>query len=207
MCKSIYISIFIIGLSVLTLEINAQCNGKERWDIKVMKDKDAIYVSKVHSTKYKSIEAINGIYDDYVPRPDNAPRLEIEKVLVKVKCKITKFKLEDDKEDGDGDYHVVIQDVKPPYRVMVSEIPNPDCNNVKTSKWINYFKKVRTYFESLPSKKEKKNNKSTGWKVLVNDYTFWVIGVLFRDQKHGNQKEQLKSYIEIHPILKLEVMK
>lgn len=204
MLKKILIIIFFI---INCIGLYAQCNGKERWDVKVMKDKDAKYVSKVPSKKYKSIEDINGIYDHYVSRPDNAPRLEIEKVLVKVKCKITKFKEEDDPEDGDGDYHVIIQDVNAPYRVMVSEIPNPNCNNVKTSKWINYFKKVRTYFDSLPSKKEKKNNKSTGWKVLVNDYTFWVVGVLFRDQKHGNQKEQLKSYIEIHPILKLEAVK
>lgn len=205
--KTIYIIIVFVFLSYQSIGLLAQCNGKERWDVKVMKDKDAKYVNKVPSKKYKSIEDINGIYDHYIPRPDNAPRLEIEKVLVKVKCKIAKFKEEDDPEDGDGDYHVIIQDVNAPFRVMVSEIPNPNCNNVKTSKWINYFKKVRTYFESLPSKKEKKNNKSTGWKVLVNDYTFWVVGVLFRDQKHGNQKEQLKSYIEIHPILKLEAVK
>lgn len=169
------------------------CNGQQRWDVKTMQDPNAHLVNFTPTTNYSSIKKIKKIDREVWHEID--PRSNVEYLTVQFKCKIKKYK-EETGDSGDNDYHVVIYQEGNSQITMVAEIPDPNCPNVKNSKYVKNFKDSRKVIDDNDN-----TSGSSDWKTVTNK-TYTIYGVLFRDKKH-NAVGQLPNYVEIHPVLSL----
>jgi len=190
---------FILLITFLVFQFNycySQCAGEERWEEKVLTDSASKDIDFTASTEYTKIQDIREIEHESVG--DDDKRKDIEFKTVEIKCKIKKYKFVGGKK-GDNDYHVVIFPVGKPEMTMVAEIPDPTCDNVKSSKYKNKYKKARKFIDTHSTMRIG----SSQW-FGMEDRTYTIYGVLFRDQKHGVQPEQAPNFIEIHPILNIK---
>ena len=164
---------------LLQFSVLAQTPGKERWEIKTLKDIDS------YSIDTSTLDVT--IYDlRNIPRPEginrNTERLPLEIQQFTVVCKIKYVRLE-----KDGDYHVVVCDTNDVNSEMIVEIIKPSYGSTR---YYQQFKKVRDTFTYY-----KRNRK------LINQI-FEITGVGFFDLFH-NQKGLAPNGIELHPVLRM----
>ena len=114
--------------------------------------------------------------------------MDSEKKVYSVECHITEYRREKDK-----DLHLVLMSDD---ETMIAEIPNPDCPDALRSKHNSEFREARKTFEKYKRKGEYKKHL---WRVT---------GVSFVDLQHSRpQLGVAKNDIELHPVLKLEIVK
>lgn len=171
--------VFFYGLFLL-LNINATAQGVERWSIKTLRD-----------SGYKNVNFNNPINTtvkdlNFIVRPNkikvSTSRLEEENYVFIIECKI----LECLKQD-DGDYHLIVCDLKQPEFKMIVEVITPKHGNLI---FYNKFKKVRDFV----------TNKIRTRKII--GYNFTITGVAFFDLVH-NQKGKSLNCIELHPVINI----
>lgn len=183
---------FILLIAVNNL--NAQVY---RWNVKTLTDTagqrvyhtDAIY------------DSISRLADTLIyPRPNKkeltkGKRANAEKVKVTLIANIIATGMEDD-----GDYHLVMEDLKEA-KTLIAEIPNPETETLRDFKNLqNDYEIARNEIDSLVGKPTS-NVKPLHKKVKAS-----VTGFIFFDKRsHGNG--HTLSGLEIHPIIKLKVLK
>lgn len=159
----------------------AQACGKERWLVKVGKDKDAAKVTtEIKQTNVAELIAIGAPINPNIRRDSRyAPA---ETTLYQISGRLVVIKRE-----ADQDYHLVIQDNKG--RTMIVESPAGSC--AKGSRFEKEISQVHRQLNAkyhIRSKKKKPNDLVT------------VTGIGFFDKIHG-QEGVAPNGIELHPIL------
>jgi hypothetical protein len=135
-----------------------------------------------HAPVTTTITALRSIKRPTPTRP--AIRWPIEKKVLTIHCRIDTSGYE-----LDGDIHIVVKNLNN-NTGMVVEIPNPDCENVKTSPFIEHIKKAYKTYTGLSAF----NTRFTG--------IFEITGVPFFDKIH-NGRGAAPTMIELHPVLKI----
>lgn len=189
MNKIIYTSLiilsFIISLSFSTNVDDVTCGGDERWDVKTLTDVDVKKVDFKADTV--SVDYLIKIQPDR-KISNKLPRFGIEFKSYVVVCGVREYRREED-----GDYHLVLYDIKDTAKTMIGEIPLTFCSSVAKSKYAKKFEQATDYFE------EKMIDK----KYKVKKGVYKIYGVAFYDKKHG-QLGLAPNGIEIHPILSIK---
>lgn len=162
---------------------NPSC-GIERVKIKTCSDSDAVDINiKPRSTSIKTLiskEAPKKI-------SKNLPRTGIEFKTYKIRAKITYWNIQED-----GDFHLVLRDLKDSTLTIIGEIPDPNCDEVKNG---IFYKEIEAARKSFNLIKLTRNRVKAG--------TYIITGVAFFDKIHG-QKGVAKNGIELHPILSID---
>ncbi len=174
------------GASSLPNHEGNVCVGEQRWQVKTLQDETA---SQIHfSAKKISFPEIlaKTKTSDWSLAEDNE-RQQDEFQVYKVTGKIPFV-------DGekDGDIHIELMDESNPDLHLVAEIPNPNCEITKKSKYKKMFLKARNEFLN---KYQDKRVWSQG--------TFEITGVLFHDKSnHGTGGNT--NGVELHPVLSIK---
>jgi hypothetical protein len=175
-----YIVIGLISASFCFLK-DDDC-GVARWDVKTLTD------TKVKNVNFKpKRSSIRKLGEIKVPVTilNNTPRLPAECNTYIITCRITQWRLEED-----GDYHLVLVDIKDSTKTMVGEIPDPECEVMADCPKLTEITYARNDFYAkykLPKHK-------------VEPGTYQVTGVFFFDRKH-NQLGMAPNGAELHPII------
>jgi hypothetical protein len=164
------------------------CGGSERWDVKTLTDPGA---SKVD---YKHIR-LASITDLVILTPgqigNTTPRHGAEFGVVAVTCSVSYWKYE-----ADSDIHIVMNDLKYPSTTMIAEIPSPNCEVAKQSKFVDSFSNSKRAFLTF---------KKTAHTIQPGIYE--ITRVIFFDKLHGQTGLAIPSGVELHPILHFRKIK
>jgi hypothetical protein len=170
----------LLSLIFLSLSKN-KCGGIFRWNIKICSDG---YFNDSNLKIIKSdIKSLNNIKRKSVNK--NTKRLDEEKILYTIECKIKKVI-----KEKDGDFHYHLQSIDGKWN-MVGEIPDPNCKINKKSFFIKNFRKIYGKSNNLDTSK-----------------IYSITGVYFFDMIHPSKVigESLNSS-ELHPIISIEILK
>jgi len=184
MNKLIKILIIATTSVFFAAQTDAPSCGVDRIKVKSCSDSDAV---KINSTPRKT--SIKTLTSKSAPDKisKKLPRTGLEFKTYKIQAKITYWNTQED-----GDFHLVLQDLKDSTLTMIGEIPDPNCDEVKNG---IFFKQIESARKSFNLIKWTKN------RVLPGIYN--ITGVAFFDKVHG-QKGVAKNGIELHPILSIE---
>ena len=164
--------------------------GEERWDVKTLSDATANTVNFTPQTT-----TVKTLYNMKAPT-SGAARHAAERQTYTVHAKLVGYKIEfdEEKQTGDHDFHIVIQDMNGPETIIV-EIPDPQCGGVCTSIKRDAIAQSRTTFQKgVAAQPEAK------FRPLKDPVEVDVTGVLFFDFAHG-QTGLAKNCVELHPVL------
>jgi len=114
-------------------------------------------------------------------------------------CKVKGVVLSYKKED-DNDFHVVIAQSNNHSRTMIVEFPDPHCDNVCSSGFLEQIRKAREDFIAKFGEPTKK------FKNLDDPVPVEVTGVGFFDRMHGQKGRALPSGIELHPVISFKAL-
>jgi hypothetical protein len=150
----------------------------ERWDVKTLTDG----FQPTGPAKKITVAKIE-------PKPkigvrNTQPRLNFEKQLITITGTISRIALE-----ADGDYHIEVTDGSVGDSTLVCEAVDPTNSVTAQSPSINDFIAVRKVVQNL-----KKGNKVR------------FTGMLFQDKSHSPSPFRIRNFLEIHPIIKAEIM-
>ena len=95
--------------------------------------------------------------------------------------------------EDDHDYHLVLSDLSDSSITMITEIPDPACEETISSPFVSVLRAARSAFLSLLG--------SGALSSLVGQ-TFRVRGVGFYDFNHA-QIGRARNCIELHPLLQI----
>ncbi len=158
--------------------------GVERWHVKILTDPA---VSAIDWTPDTTTLAEQNSYPELSVSEDTT-RMAFEEQVVTVKCTITAFVRESDK-----DIHLIIVDSS--QDSMIAEIPSTECAEVAASAYASDFDAASQWVT---------NNLGTPGNDFKNrSVSATITGVLFQDFNHG-QDGHAKNYREIHPVTKIE---
>jgi hypothetical protein len=181
------------------------CGGSERWRVKVATDARATDIDITSITNATVVDLNNPEL-----RPKGANKAGNQRLDQETKVyRITGF-LRFARSEADGDYHIVITDVKsapyvngtgkaPTGKSMVAESPDPDClggahgDGPATSRFLEQFRAVHETLDCNLA-----NSLDTRLALPVT-----ITGVLFFDFDHG-QLGRATNVAELHPILGIE---
>jgi hypothetical protein len=175
----------MISFSFSTQNSEVDCNGVERWDVKTLTDIDSKKVNFKADTV--TIDYLTKIQPDR-KIGNKLPRFGIEFKTYVIICGIREYRREED-----GDYHLVLYDLKDTTKTMIGEIPLTFCSTVAKSKYAKKFEQSSDYFEQKIMDKKNKTKKEV----------YKIYGPAFYDKKHG-QLGLAPNGIEIHPILSIK---
>lgn len=183
MKNTVFITLSII--SILLTSFKQDC-GKERWDVKNLSDKEAKSIKWTPiRTTVKSLSQLKQEYPVNDKTFNKKIRFGYEFNIYEIKCRIREYRKEDD-----GDYHLVLVDLKDTTSTIVGEIVNPLCTDIsKNNNYLNTFISTRSEFEKMKIAHNK-----------VKSGTYTVIGVCFFDKIHG-QLGVAPNGVELHPIM------
>lgn len=162
------------------------CVGEQRWKVKTLQDESARQIEfspkKISFSSILNKTKTNGwsLAEDNERQPD-----EFQVYTVTGKIPYV------DEED-DGDIHIELMDNSNDDFHLVAEIPNPNCEITKESRYKSLFRKARNEFLN---KYQDKSVWSHG--------TFEITGVLFHD-KSNHGKGGNANGVELHPVLSIK---
>ena len=177
------------GASNLDKYTGKNCIGEQRWEVKTLQDEGATRIDFTPKTISFADILEKTKSDSWSLAKDNE-RQPDEFQVYTVKGVIPYVGLEED-----GDIHIELMDKSDKDLHLVAEIPNPDCDITKQSKYKDAFRKVRNDFLN---KYQHKSVWSTG--------TFEITGVLFHD-KSNHGKGGNENGVELHPVLAIKKIK
>ena len=183
--NSLIILSFLVSFSFSTATDDVTCGGDERWDVKTLTDADAKKVNFKADTV--TVDYLIKIQPDR-KIGNKLSRFGVEFKTFVVVCGIREYRREDD-----GDYHLVLYDLKDTNKTMIGEIPLTFCSSVSKSKYAKKFEQSADYFEQKVMDKKYKTKKGV----------YKIYGPAFYDKKHG-QLGLAPNGIEIHPILSIK---
>ena len=158
--------------------------GKNRWDVKTLTDVNASKVKmkpiKTTIDSLRCVKVINKI-------SANTPRFSTEFYTFQITCGIREYI-----NEADGDIHLVLYDLKDTNKTFVAEIPDPNCKEVKGSKYELKYKQCRDEVEKWKLPKGK-----------IQKGTYRLTGVMFFDKLHGVSGAPQNGG-ELHPLLSIK---
>ena len=165
--------------------VYSQC-GTERWNVKILADSgaNAINFTPVGSTVHKQLAFAKPAYHE------NNQRDITEKKVYRLKCKLIKYKAEEDK-----DWHLVVQDLSTT-EMMVVEIPSLECIDQTNPR----FGKIDVSRKRL---KAQVGPVTQQYRLPPAGTRLEVTGVGFFDK--SNHPAGFKGR-ELHPVLELKVL-
>ena len=166
--------------------------GTERWDVKILSDKDTVKID--FSKKYQTTvhQQVSLSMPD-IRISEHLPRMSGETNVYTLVCYLIEYKKEKDK-----DVHLVIMDLNTG-ETMVAEIPGSECSEIRRTSRYFMFVNLNNWFISnigRPTSKFKKPGK----KLKIQ-----ITGVGFFDFIHG-QKGMAANGREIHPVLEMKIV-
>jgi len=177
--------LILAELSLMPLSAEARC-GTERWPVKIGTDDDAglVDMSMHNVTRIAAMRSWPA--PDVLPQTRRVPPNEL-KVWV-VDATLTAYKVQDDPNTGDSDYHLILADDSA--NTIIAEIPSPSCVDVRSP-----------FFEAIKDAREKFDAtfQATGQFQDTNT-PVRVVGVGFFDFHHG-QRGVAPNAVELHPVL------
>ena len=119
--------LILAELSLMPLSAEARC-GTERWPVKIGTDDDAglVDMSMHNVTRIAAMRSWPA--PDVLPQTRRVPPNEL-KVWV-VDATLTAYKVQDDPNTGDSDYHLILADDSA--NTIIAEIPSPSCVDVRS---------------------------------------------------------------------------
>ncbi len=173
------------GLLSLPLSAEARC-GKERSAVKTGTDNDALLVNVAVRNITRIAAMRSWPAPDFLPPTKRIAPYEL-KVWV-VHTTLTGYKLEDDPNTGDSDYHLVLADES--NNTIIAAIPSPIC-----------VKEESPFFEAIADTREKFDAmfQVTG-QFQETNMPVRIIGVGFFNFHHG-QRGVAPNAAELHPVL------
>ena len=174
----------IIIISLLSLAFTQDC-GKERTDVKTLTDIEARKLS--YRTSGTTIKRLRSILPHF-PIGGNLPRQPEEKRTYSVICNIREFRQEED-----GDFHLVLTDLKDSALTMIGEIPDPECDVMSDCVKLE---EIRGAYNAFYSEYRLPNHK-------VKSGKYKISGVFFFDKIHG-QLGVAPNGAELHPVLSIK---
>lgn len=181
--KIMKLNIFLIMIFFLSVSFKKDC-GVDRWNVKTLSDKESVNIKWTPiRTTVKSLSQIIRTYpiDKTI---DKKIRFGYEFNVYEIRCRIKEYRKEDD-----GDYHLVLVDLKDTTSTIVGEVVNPLCVDIKKNNFFSTFVSAREEFEKITIAHNK-----------VKSGTYTIIGVCFFDKIH-NQLGVAPNGIELHPIM------
>lgn len=180
----IAISFFLFSKCQTAWFNSSDCKNRSRWDVKTLTDKDA---EKINFTPVETTisELLNIIPEKTIEF--STPRFGVEFTTCRVRCYIKKFK-----EKKDGDIHLEITDIDDNTKIMLAEIPDPECGVAQESIYIKKFIDGQKRIESFLNESGE-----------ISSGVYEITGVIFFDRMK-EESGAAPSGIEIHPILSIE---
>ena len=174
-------------LLLLSINLQAQDCGEERWTIKTLSDPDTTLINFDTITQTTIEEQIS------LPKPlkVKGARTMTETTQYQLTAYITGYKLE-----ADRDIHIVISDED--NNEMVIEIVDPECESVKETSRYQQLTDLRIWFFDNIGRPVPR------FKTLAQPIEVIVTGIGYYDFIHG-QRGMDKNGREIHPVLKMEL--
>jgi len=174
--------ISIVSDIVKTLDVAD--SGKERWAVKIMRDRD---VSKVNlKPEIATVEKLTAMPVPFTKFPTDDIRYPAERQVYTITAQVVGFKLETDK-----DIHMVIRGASG--QTMIVEFPDP-AQSAKGTHGPECATARATCVKQFGQPKT--------WRKLHGQIT--ITGTLFFDKLHG-QTGVAKNGAEIHPVLAMWV--
>lgn len=162
-------------------ESQGNCGGVDRHDVKTLQDTGLKHI------KFVPIQSTVGnlrLLTHIIKIGNNTPRFGAEFNCYQIDCRIREYRIEDD-----GDVHLVLVDIKDSSKTIIGEIPDINCDKIKTSKFIKNFVNAHMEFENFSLSHHK-----------VKEGIYTITGVCFFDKVHG-QLGVAPNGIELHPIM------
>jgi hypothetical protein len=158
--------------------------GVKRWPVKTLADPDASHVSQ---------RAVKRTVDALAHLPlavgvAGARGVGTERLRVNVNAKLVEIFTE-----GDGDFHLVIQDLKTGMR-MIAEFPNDTCTHGASKKLQAKMQSARDAAVTLCGFMPNRGRHSVKGEVTIT-------GIPFFDFAH-RQVDRAPNGIELHPVLR-----
>jgi hypothetical protein len=184
--RNIFLNSLIALLGLFTYDSACGQCGTERWNVKILEDSEAgdINFTPVSSTVHKQLGFPKPAYHE-----DNL-RDATEKKVYKIKCKLIKYR-----EEGDKDWHLVVQDLTTGEK-MVVEIPSLDCIDRSNPR----FNKIDVSRRRL---KAQVGPVTSGYRLPPAGTQLEITGVGFFDK--SNHPTGFKGR-ELHPVLEIKVL-
>lgn len=174
--------------------------NKYRWDVKLGVDTAGLRVLKMEA-KETSVAALAD--KETNPRPAQKERQKgLRAKSEKRKVTVTAYVIGLG-EESDGDYHLILKSLRV-NTTLVGEIPNPSEEKLKGfPTYKELYAKARANVDKDIKKPTKSIKMIDPVKVIVTGYVFFDI---YEEGGHGHGTA-LENAIEIHPILKIKVVK
>ena len=176
--------------------------GVYRWDVKIAVDTAGQRISKSkYKAKATSVSDLANKKEN--PRPE---KKEIQKGLradtEKRKVTVTAYVVGLGKEK-DGDYHLILKALRSK-KTLVAEIPDPDQPKLKGfPTYKKLYAKAREVVDNDIQVPTSTIKEIEPIKVIVTGFVFFDI---FEEGGHGHGSA-IENAIEIHPVLKIKVVK
>jgi hypothetical protein len=158
--------------------IVAHSQVHERWDVKTVTD------GFTPGRQVKKITVAQIEVKPKIPVRNTQPRLNFEKQLVVLTGTVKRCA-----HEADGDYHIEVSDGSIDDSTMVCEAVDPENSAAAQSPVLADFKAVRAVVTTI----------KVGMKVKFT-------GLLFQDKFHSPSPLRTRNFVEIHPILKAEII-
>jgi hypothetical protein len=175
--------------------------GVERWTLKTLTDSEASIFQNATATD----SAVPKLVSESAPAKLTNVRAPLEKQLFHLKALLIGWKEELGSTGGasipDHDFHIVIADPTDTKTQMIIEVPDPACQGVCSSRFLDKIKAAR----SAVSSQLGQPSTSANVKELTKPWLVEVTGPALFDFDHG-QDGLAKNCIEIHPVLEIKFL-
>ncbi|MBI5324283.1 MAG: hypothetical protein HZB41_03215 [Ignavibacteriae bacterium] len=199
--KQIFVLLLILIINQLLFSQKAHPCGNNRWEVKILADNEAKEIKfEPIPIDYKALKVLDKNTRLSKENGDeNKARLMDEKQVYRIKGKLKEWS-----EQNDNDYHLnIMLDKK---HSIVCEIPSPDlCPEVRKTKFAMLYQKCRNKILSITYPHGIVNDGSSEHK-LEHKVKVEIDGVLFHDLKHKKSKDAMPHFLELHPVLNINII-
>jgi hypothetical protein len=205
--------LLLVVLTALGVSAFAQSNcgmkcGQERWAIKTLTDSEAASVGNA-APQNTTVTALVG---ETAPARLTNTRGPLEKQRFHLTALIVGWKIEaptsnensteaasDSSSVPDHDFHIVIADPDNTRNQMIIEVPDPQCQAVCSSEFLNQISQARSEVASHLG------TPTSSVRPLKKPWLVEITGPAFFDFDHG-QTGLAKNCIEIHPVMEIKFL-
>lgn len=188
---AVFLALVFSALTAYGQTCGVHC-GAERWKVKNLTDST---VGNIDPTEV--VRTINWVRTRTRPAhlPNTTRLIGVETMTLKITGVVLFFK----REANDKDFHVVIAQSNNHNRTMIIEFPDPQCDQVCSSGFLQQMQQARQDFIA------KFGNPTGSFKSPPTSVKVEVVGIGFFDRDHG-QRGRSPSGIEMHPVLKIRIL-
>lgn len=160
---------------------NNNCDCDYRCNVKVLSDLEAKKINWTpKNTNIKTLKTLNQQYPINDKKFDKKIRFGYEYNVYQFNCRIKQLM-----KNKNGDYVLIMSDLKDTSVKIIGKIPNPECDYVSKSSFIKSFKSIRNDLDALDNDNIQTSN-------------FTITGVYFNDDTYGVQIYPIMDIIKLY---------